>query len=142
MSGQRELPGGRIHATEHWVVEHCIGPLGVGTLIVKPIRHCLRVSELTAEEAAELGPLLRRVTSVIRELLETDQIFVCLWSFMGWVSGHIHFVVQPAWGSMQEQHQRPGPFLQADMFHSNEPLPLAEVEAFAAQARAVMQRDP
>ena len=38
--GKLDLPGGRIYATEHWVVEHCIGPLGVGTLIVKPLRHC------------------------------------------------------------------------------------------------------
>jgi hypothetical protein len=29
-------PGGRILETGGWIVEHCIGPLGVGTLIVKP----------------------------------------------------------------------------------------------------------
>ena len=40
-AGDEPLPGGRIHATEHWLVEHCIGPLGTGTLIVKPFRHCL-----------------------------------------------------------------------------------------------------
>ena len=34
--GVRELPGGRIRTTGHWVVEHCVGPLGVGTLVVKP----------------------------------------------------------------------------------------------------------
>ncbi len=34
--GRVHLPGGSIHRTDHWVVEHCAGPLGVGTLIVKP----------------------------------------------------------------------------------------------------------
>lgn len=26
ISGARELPGGRIHATQNWVIEHCAGP--------------------------------------------------------------------------------------------------------------------
>jgi hypothetical protein len=34
--GRLPLPGGRIHETTHWLVEHCVGPLAVGTLIVKP----------------------------------------------------------------------------------------------------------
>jgi hypothetical protein len=32
MDGAAELPGGRIHSTEFWVVENCIGPFGVGSL--------------------------------------------------------------------------------------------------------------
>jgi hypothetical protein len=39
--GRRDLPGGRIHDTRHWIVQHSIGPLGVGTLVVKPRRHVL-----------------------------------------------------------------------------------------------------
>jgi hypothetical protein len=58
--GRLPLPGGVIHEGSHWLVEHCVGPLGVGTLLVKPKRHVTRVAELTDEEAAELGPLLRR----------------------------------------------------------------------------------
>ena len=37
-------------------VEHCIGPLGVGTLIVKPKRHVVHVADLTEPEVAEMGP--------------------------------------------------------------------------------------
>lgn len=44
--GRRDLPGGLIHETPHWRVEHCIGPLGVGTLVVKPLRHVERVLAL------------------------------------------------------------------------------------------------
>jgi diadenosine tetraphosphate (Ap4A) HIT family hydrolase len=76
--GVLPLPGGRIYATEHWVVEHCTGPLGAGTLIVKPFRHCLHVRDLTAAEARELGPLLQRVSEVIQALTEADQVYVCL----------------------------------------------------------------
>jgi diadenosine tetraphosphate (Ap4A) HIT family hydrolase len=55
-SGEEPLLGGTVLAARGWRVEHCIGPLGVGTLIVKPARHLLRLAELDDEEAAELGP--------------------------------------------------------------------------------------
>src|SRR5215472_5637399 len=58
IEGAEPLPGGRIYTTEHWVVEHCTGPLGVGTLIVKPFRHCVHIGDLTTAEAQELGPLI------------------------------------------------------------------------------------
>ncbi len=51
-SGRQELPGGRIHTTAYWAVEHCVGPLGVGALIVNPLRHTLNVADKTAEESA------------------------------------------------------------------------------------------
>jgi hypothetical protein len=43
-AGRAPLPGGLIHRTQHWLVEHCIGPLGIGTLIVKPERHVEHVA--------------------------------------------------------------------------------------------------
>jgi len=57
--GRGDVPGGVIHATDHWIVDHCFGPLGVGTLIVKPKRHVVHVWNLTEGETAELGPVLR-----------------------------------------------------------------------------------
>ena len=45
-SGERDLAGGRIFQTEHWVVEHCAGTLGVGTLILKPLRHIVGRAEM------------------------------------------------------------------------------------------------
>jgi diadenosine tetraphosphate (Ap4A) HIT family hydrolase len=137
--GRHDLPGGRVHATEGWVVEHCIGPLGVGTLIVKPVRHCLHVWELTEREAAELGPLLRKVNIAVRNLLSPDQVYVCLWSHAGWEPVHIHFVVQPVWNAMREQHEHPGPCLQRDMFHSGVLPPRNEVEVFAERARQALR---
>ena len=35
-NGERNLPGGLIYGSPLWRVEHCIGPLGLGALIVKP----------------------------------------------------------------------------------------------------------
>lgn len=137
--GTVDLPGGRIFATERWVVEHCIGPLGVGTLIVKPVRHCVHVWELTGEEATELGPLLRQVTATISQILQPDQVYICLWSFEGWATSHLHFVLQPVWSRMQEEHEHPGPCLQRDMFHANQLPPGDEVAVFATKAREIMR---
>jgi diadenosine tetraphosphate (Ap4A) HIT family hydrolase len=94
-TGELPLPGGLIFRTEHWLVEHCVGPLGLGTLIVKPARHVTAVAELSEAEAIELGPLLRRSLSVVSRLVESEQVYNCLWSHAGGVPVHIHYVVQP-----------------------------------------------
>jgi hypothetical protein len=36
-AGRIDAPGGVIYKAGGWVVDHCIGPLPVGTLIVKPL---------------------------------------------------------------------------------------------------------
>ena len=137
--GKRDLPGGRIFDTDHWVVEHCIGPLNVGTLIVKSKRHCTHFWELSSAEVREFGPLLQLVTNTIRTILEPDQIYVCQWSHAGWTPGHLHFVVQPSSNCFRETHEKPGPFLQVDMFEANEHSSREEIEAFCERAREVIQ---
>jgi diadenosine tetraphosphate (Ap4A) HIT family hydrolase len=131
-SGRIRLPGGSIHRTNYWRVEHCAGPLGVGTLIVKPIRHVVRVAELTGAEASELGPLLQQVASVVTTLARPAQVYVCLWSH-GPV--HIHFVVQPVDASLMSEFAAHGPKLQVAMFESRTPLDEVQVDAFADAAR-------
>lgn len=136
-SGRRPLPGGVIHASEHWYVEHCVGPLGVGTLLIKPKRHTTRVSELSETEAAELGPLLQRSAAVVDELLSPEQVYVCLWSHAGGQPVHIHYVVQPVMSSQMAQYEAYGPRLQVAMFDEGDPPPTTEVEEFADRARHV-----
>ena len=94
-NGERDLPGGLIYRTASWLVEHCIGPLGLGTLIVKPERHVTSVADLTDDEARELGPLLRRASQVAGRLVGADQVYNCLWSHAGGEPVHVHYVVQP-----------------------------------------------
>ena len=136
ISGAAPLPGGTIHRTDLWVVEHCVGPLGVGSLIVKPIRHVVHVADLTADEAAELGALLRLTASAITKLANPEQVYTCLWSHANRQPGHIHFVVQPVTIEQMQRFDAYGPLLQVSMFQANEMPPLAEVEAFAARAGA------
>ncbi|WP_338146116.1 hypothetical protein [Streptomyces scabichelini] len=115
-AGTEPLPGGTIHRTGLWVVEHCVGPLALGTLVVKPLRHVLHVAALTPDESAELGPLLRRVSAAVTAVMRPEQVYVCLWSHAGAVPGHIHFVVQPALRDDIERYGVHGPALQTAMF--------------------------
>jgi diadenosine tetraphosphate (Ap4A) HIT family hydrolase len=138
-NGDSVLPGGRVFQTTHWVVEHCIGALGVGTLIVKPFRHTLHLSDLRVEEAAELGSLLQRTAQIIQGLAAADQVYACLWSHSGWEPVHIHFVLQPSWNALRERYPGPGPFLQTSMFRAGEPLDARAVEQFCDQARRAFQ---
>ena len=135
IAGARDLPGGRIHSTQHWVVEHCVGPLGVGTLIVKPFRHCVHVGPLNRGEADELGPLLAQASACVQQLAGAEQVYVCLWSHGGWSPGHIHFVVQPSWAHLRERYASPGPTVQSEQLRANVVPPRPDVEAFSARAR-------
>ena len=137
--GRLPLPGGVIHERANWFVEHTVGPLGFGTLILKPKRHVTRVSELTDDEAAELGPLLLQSAAVVDDLLKPEQVYTCLWSHAGGTPVHIHYVVQPATRELMDRHDAYGPHLQVAMFDAEIYPPQEEVAAFADRARAAFR---
>jgi diadenosine tetraphosphate (Ap4A) HIT family hydrolase len=126
---------GLIHETSRWRVEHCVGPLGVGSLLLKPKRHVTRVAELTVEEADEQGPLLRLCAIVVDRLLEPEQIYVCLWSHAGGEPVHLHYVVQPITRALMDDHGAHGPRLQVEMFADGRPPSEDDVATFAHNAR-------
>ncbi len=136
-AGRQPLPGGQILDANGWVIEHCIGPLGVGTLLLKPRRHVTRVAALTAGEAGAQGPLLHQCASVIDQLLSPEQTYICLWSHAGGEPVHIHYVIQPV-TKMQMADGLYGPRLQVQMFAAGQRPPVDEVERFADQARTLM----
>lgn len=134
-TGRAPLPGGPIHESDGWRVEHCVGPLGLGTLIVKPVRHVTAVRDLDNSEAEALGPLLRRAAEVADRLVGAEQVYVCLWSHAGAVPGHIHWVVQPATAEQVRTYGTYGPKLQMAMFEADVPPDPVEVEQIAHRAR-------
>jgi diadenosine tetraphosphate (Ap4A) HIT family hydrolase len=140
-AGRLPLPGGFIHETAHWLVEHCVGPLGVGTLLVKPKRHVTRVSELSPDEANELGPLAR-TAAVVDELLAPEQVYTCLFSHAGATPVHDHYVVQPATRAAMDDFGDHGPQLTVAMFERGELPPEDQVAAFADRARAAFAAQP
>lgn len=138
--GVRPLPGGLIHATSAWRVEHSVGPLGLGTLIVKPIRHVTAVADLTEAEVAELGPLLKQASAVAEQLVQgVDQVYNCLWSHASRRRGHIHYVVQPVTAEQVSVFDAVGPALQRAMFDRDETPDERAVEEVAERARGLFR---
>ena len=138
--GRVPLPGGVIHETDHWLVEHTVGSLGLGTLIVKPKRHVVHAWELEDDEAAEMGSLIRDAAAVVAGLTAPDQVYVCLWSHHGGVPVHVHYVVQPVTREQVDAAGTPGPRLQVEMFEREELPPAREVEELARRARLAFAR--
>ena len=135
--GRLPLPGGIIAETEHWLVDHTVGALGVGTVIVRPKRHVLHVWELDDAEVVEQGPFFRRVALALAAELEPEQLYVTLWSHADGVPGHIHWVFQPVTRMLMDEFGGLyGPGLQMAMFERNETPPAPEVEAIAARLRS------
>ena len=135
------VPGGRIATIGQWVVEHCVGPLGVGTVVVKPLRHVVHLADLDPDEAAELGPLLANIARAV-SLAAADvgdppsQVYTCLWSHADRKPGHIHFVVQPVSENLMARHDAHGPELQVRMFRAGEAMDEAAMADAAARIRA------
>lgn len=135
IAGRARLPGGRIFETDHWIVEHCTGPFGVGALIVKPRRHVLHVWDLSTAELREMGPLIGAASRVVRRLTDCDQVYVCLWSHGGFEPGHIHYLIQPVPRALRDEYREAGPSLQVEMFRRGENPRADLVEAFCERAK-------
>ena len=135
MRASRPLPGGLIHRTAHWRVEHCVGPFGLGALVVKPVRHVVHLAELTTGEATELGPLLVKTADVVTKLSRPEQVYVSLWSHAAGKPDHVHFVLQPITTALVERFGARGTRLQMAMLEAGEWPDPGQVEIFATQAR-------
>jgi diadenosine tetraphosphate (Ap4A) HIT family hydrolase len=92
LAGRIEAPGGVIHETAHWSVDHALTRWIGGWLIVKPKRHVEHLAELSTEEAAELGPLIQAVSAAMARVLSPERVYVLS---LGEEVHHIHFHVIP-----------------------------------------------
>lgn len=140
VTGRAPLPGGRLHGTSRWVVEHCVGPLGLGSLIVKPERHVISIADLDDAEAVELGPLLRLTAQVARTIVDAEQVYTCLWSHADAVPGHIHYVVQPVTRDQVAASGLYGPALQMQMFRENRTPTDDDIARIARRAQDLFAR--
>jgi diadenosine tetraphosphate (Ap4A) HIT family hydrolase len=93
LAGRQRAPGGVIYENAYWMLDHALSPAPLrGFLILKPTRHCEHLGELTAEEAAALGPVLRAACAALQRVTGAEKVYVI--SF-GEVVKHIHFYLIP-----------------------------------------------
>jgi diadenosine tetraphosphate (Ap4A) HIT family hydrolase len=135
-AGQRVVPGGIVHQTRRWIVNHAVGRLNLGTLIVAPRDHVVAIADLDDVAAAELGPLLRDVARVAETLCRPEQTYVCVWSHGRTERRHLHILVQPVTTALVAQYGGlRSEQLQARLMTTAEPPDPGEVERFCADAR-------
>jgi diadenosine tetraphosphate (Ap4A) HIT family hydrolase len=130
-------PGGVIYQDALWRLEHCLEPIPmVGWLILKPLRHVETFADLTPDEAASLGPLARRITRAMTEVLAPARVYVCLYAE---AVSHVHFQLIPRYHETPREHWGPGVF---DLLSvaSDQGRSLADVEAAAWAASSIRQR--
>jgi len=99
----------RIHRGPHWWVAHAFGTALPGWLVVVPRRHVVALDELTPAEAADLGPLLREVTSALRRVTGCEKTYVALFAEAEGFS-HVHFHVMPRRADLSPEFRGPRVF--------------------------------
>ena len=136
VAGRFAVPGGVLRRTARWIVNHAVGQLNLGTLIVAPRDHIVAVADLDDLAAAELGPLLRDTARIAEAICQPEQTYVCVWSHGRAERRHLHILVQPIttavvtqYGGLRSEQ------LQARMLKTAPPLDAAAVEPFCAAAR-------
>jgi diadenosine tetraphosphate (Ap4A) HIT family hydrolase len=69
-------PGGYIYEDEHWMVCHAPGKLGpLGTLFIESKRHFLDYAEMTDEESASLGNVMKKIYAALKPLTDAERIY-------------------------------------------------------------------
>ena len=99
----------RILATDRWRLVHSFDSALEGWLVLLPRRHVVAIHDLTGEEAAELGPLLRRVSVALRDELSCDKTYVIQLAEAEGFS-HVHFHVVPRSAELPTDRRGPGVF--------------------------------
>ena len=136
LAGHLEVPGGIVHQTSRWIVNHTVGRLNLGTLVVVPRDHVVAIADLDDESAAELGPLLRSAARVVEAICRPEQTYVCVWSHGRTERRHLHILVQPVTTALVAQYGGlRSEQLQARVMATGEPPDPADVEQLCAEAR-------
>ena len=69
-------PGGYIYEDEHWMICHAPGKLGpLGTLFIESKRHFLDYAEMTDEESATLGNVMRKIYHNLKSLTDAERVY-------------------------------------------------------------------
>lgn len=84
----------RIYDDGLWLVSHSFNSALPGWLILQPHRHVVSLAELTAAEAAALGPLLQRLSAALVSVVGCTKTYVALFADLERFK-HIHFHIIP-----------------------------------------------
>ncbi len=93
-----------IYQTPYWDVAHCFRTALPGWLVLVVRRHIAAVDELTEDEAAELGPLIRRTSAALREVTGCIKTYVIQFAESP-EHPHVHFHIIPRMAGQPEDRK-------------------------------------
>lgn len=121
----------RIHVESGWRVAHDFNSGLPGWVVVVARRHVTSLHELTPEEAAALGPLLRAGTQALVDVLGCTKTYVMLFAEKEGFS-HLHLHLVPRMADIPEDRMGPG----AMAYMHDGAVPEADRDALAERLAA------
>jgi diadenosine tetraphosphate (Ap4A) HIT family hydrolase len=102
-------PWDSIHRTPHWDVVHAFGTSLEGWIVLVSREHRHAIADLTEDEAAELGPLVRRVSGALHEVVGCEKTYVAQFAEAPG-HRHVHVHVVPRASDLPGEHRGPRVF--------------------------------
>jgi diadenosine tetraphosphate (Ap4A) HIT family hydrolase len=93
-------------SSAYWRAAHAFNSTLPGWLVIVPARHLLSFAELTKEEAAELGDLVRRLSVVLQEVTGCVKTYLMQFSEAEGF-GHLHLHLVPRMADQPEHVRGP-----------------------------------
>lgn len=122
-----------IWVSDHWRVAHAFNSSLPGWLVVVATRHVEAMDELSEEESAEFGRLLRDVSSALKSVTRCAKTYVMLFAEMPGFH-HLHVHVVPRMSDLPEDRRGSAVFA----YLKEDPLSIAELDAISLQLREVL----
>ena len=124
-----------IFRTAAWDLVHSYNTALPGWLVLVARRHVEAIDELTDEEAAELGVLLRQTSAALREVTGCVKTYVCQFAEQA-EHPHVHFHVIPRLANQPDDRRGPRVFAYLGVPEA-ERVSEEAMNAIAARVRAV-----
>jgi diadenosine tetraphosphate (Ap4A) HIT family hydrolase len=132
-------PNEEIEVRGVWRLAHAFGTSLPGWLVAVPTRHVTALDELEPSEAAELGEVMHRASSALREVVGCEKAYFVFFAEQeGFSHLHVHVIPRMPWFTGEQR----GPGVFAFLGGSAEPDWLSETERdrIALAVRAALPR--
>ena len=129
-------PWDNIVRTAHWDIVHSYNTSLPGWLVLVARRHVAAIDELTDEEAAELGVLLRRVSAALRQVTGCVKTYAVQFAEQA-EHPHVHFHVIPRMAAQPADRRGPRVFAYLGV-PAEEQVSEEQMNAIAVEVRRLL----
>lgn len=126
-----------IHRTKHWDIVHSYNTALPGWLVIVARRHIEAIHDLTPDEAAELGVLVRQVSVALREVTGCLKTYVVQFAEAA-EHPHVHFHIVPRMADQPDEYRSTRVFAYLGV-GEEERVGEARMNEIAARIRPLLQ---